>query len=310
MIRRPQRVVCAGNVVFDILVRPVGEIQFGRTTWVEAIEQHMGGNGANTSYTLARLGVPVKLHSAVGRDDFGSTVRAKLAEAGVDVTDLTEADLPTATTVALVHTSGSRAFLHRPGVSQEVFREPLDFAAASDGHFHLANVFALPQLRRTAEATLRCARERGYTTSLDTGWDARNEWITEIDPLLPFVDVMFLNEDEGEMLSGTRDEEAICRFFRERGVGNVVLKLGGRGCVLSQPGEALRHLPAFSVPVVDTTGAGDCFAGGFLAALYHGFASEDAAQFANAVGALAIQKLGATDGVCSFDETLAWMQSQ
>ena len=61
------------------------------------------------------------------------------------------------------------------------------------------------------------------------------------------------------------------------------------------------------MPVVDTTGAGDCFVGGFLAALQHGLSYEEAARFANAVGALSVQRFGGTPGLLSFDDTLAWI---
>src|ERR1035438_9572160 len=67
----PQGVLCCGSIVLDIMVRPVERFQWGTTTWVEDIEINLGGNGANTSYTLGMLGVPVRLLGMVGRDAFG-----------------------------------------------------------------------------------------------------------------------------------------------------------------------------------------------------------------------------------------------
>jgi sugar/nucleoside kinase (ribokinase family) len=87
-----------------------------------------------------------------------------------------------------------------------------------------------------------------------------------------------------------------------------VVKLGGSGCAVYGPNLVV-ECPAFKVPVVDTTGAGDCFAGAFLAALLRDRSLADAAKFANAVGALTIQHLGAVEGVRSFKETEEWMQS-
>jgi sugar/nucleoside kinase (ribokinase family) len=89
----------------------------------------------------------------------------------------------------------------------------------------------------------------------------------------------------------------------------VVIKLGARGCAVFTSGEAT-HVPGFVVDVVDTTGAGDCFAGGFLAALNSGAAYAEAARFANAVGALSVQKIGAINGVRSRAETEAWLRAQ
>jgi sugar/nucleoside kinase (ribokinase family) len=88
----------------------------------------------------------------------------------------------------------------------------------------------------------------------------------------------------------------------------VVVKLGALGCAVFDAAGELR-VPAFDVAVVDTTGAGDCFAGAFLAALERGLGLAEAARFANAAAALAVQQLGATAGLRSWDETRAWMEN-
>src|ERR1700693_2893720 len=116
-------IVVAGNLVEDVLVRPVERVEYGVTVWVDTIEEHLGGNGSNTSYTLATLGIPVWLRGAVGEDDFGRRVLERLHGAGVDITEVQRRDLPTASTVVLVAPDGSRSFLHSPGVSREVFAE-------------------------------------------------------------------------------------------------------------------------------------------------------------------------------------------
>ncbi len=304
-------VLCAGNIVYDILVRPVGETKWNTTTWVDSIEPHLGGNGANSSFALAKLGVPVRLAGMLGADSFGDHLLGMLRGVGVDTTDVARGSQPTATTVGLVHASGARQFLHQPGCSREVFIDPIAFTPEFIGrasHFHLANIFGIPGMRPLAAVNLRAARAAGLTTSLDTGWDARGEWMTLLESCLPEVDLLFVNEDESRILSGSADPVQAARFFRTHGVRNVVVKLGGRGChAFTTDGDVVA--PAFQVSVVDTTGAGDCFAGAFLAALYRGFPAVDAASFANAVGALNIQRLGSTDGLLSFDETLAWMAS-
>ena len=96
------RVLCAGNLVYDILVRPVAQVRWGATTWVDAIEQSMGGNGASTSYTLGKLGVSVRVVGMVGNDAFGEAVLSRLREASVDTSCVVRSRAPTAATVALV----------------------------------------------------------------------------------------------------------------------------------------------------------------------------------------------------------------
>lgn len=306
----PSGVLCCGNIVFDILVSAVDAFAWNATTWVDSIGQSIGGNGANTTFTLARLGVPAGLIGPAGNDPAGERMIELLKDAGADISRIERLEEQTATTVALVRSDGARAFLHRPGVSSMAFKNPvtLDEVSEEYSHFHLANVFALPKLRRTAEETLRNALDRGMTTSLDTGWDARGEWINVAGPLLPHLDVLLVNEDEARHLSGASEPESAARFFLDRGTAAVVVKLGERGCYAASADFSF-HAPSFEVNAIDTTGAGDCFTAGFLASLHYGAGPEDAARFANAVGALNVQSLGSVAGIRSYKETLEWMNS-
>ena len=285
--------------------------QWGTTIWVESIEPHLGGNGANSSFALAKLGVPVRLAGMVGRDSFGDHLAGMLSAVGVDISFVARGTQPTATSVGLVHSNGARQFLHRPGCSHEVFLTPLVFNLefiGSASHFHLANIFGIPGMRPLAALNLRAAHDAGLTTSLDTGWDARGEWMKLLADCLPNVDLLFVNEDESRILSGSADACDAAKFFQSHGVKNVVVKLGGQGShVFTAADNVKAH--AFLVPAVDTTGAGDCFAGAFLAGLYHGFSTVESARLANAVGALNIQRLGSTNGLLSFEETIAWMKT-
>jgi sugar/nucleoside kinase (ribokinase family) len=310
MFSRPLKgVLCSGNLVYDLLVRPVDQMVWGTTTWVESVEQDVGGNGANTSYALARLGVPVRLIGLVGADSFGEVLVSRLQEVGVDTSHIGRCANPTAVTVALVNSKGERLFLHRAGSSSQALSEPVDFTAPLIGeltHYHLANFCALPRMRPHAPEFLRRAREARLTTSLDTGWDSQGRWMKDLGPCLPYTDLLFANEDEARMLSDGRVAEEAARFLVRQGAGCAIIKLGGRGCFVYSR-EFQIHSPAFPVNVLDTTGAGDCFAGGLLAALYRGKSLAEAARFANAVAGLSVQRLGAVGGLRSYEETVAWM---
>lgn len=295
--------------MLDILVRPVVEPGWGKTTWVDTIEQQLGGNGANTSYTLALLGVPVRLLSAVSKDVFGERVRTILDSAGVDTSRVERSSKPTPTTVVLVHADGRRALLHRPGASRDAFEAPIELGPEiirGCTRFHLANVFALPRLQPHAADLLRRARLSGLSTSIDTGWDARGRWMATLGDCLPHTDLLFVNEDEAKQLTGHHNPERAATALQDHGAREVVVKLGGYGCFIATEPDRFR-VPPFPVPVVDTTGAGDCFAGGLLAALQRGFNYRDAARLANAVGALSVQALGGITGLRTFEQTLEWM---
>jgi len=297
-------IVVAGNLVEDILVRPVERIEYGFTVWVESIERHLGGNGANTSYTLAILGVPVRLRGAVGKDDPGDRVIAQLRGAGVNIDGVERMPAATAATVVLVAPGGSRSFLHAPGVSRQVFSTPGEFQQGP-GHFHLANIFSLPHMRRTGAETLARAAAAGWTTSLDTGYDTEGEWMDVLEPCLKYTGLLFANEAEALKISGCADARSAARVFLDHGVHTVAIKRGSNGCAVFGPqGEIWAR--GFAVPAVDTTGAGDCFAGGFLAALHKGGTVEEASRLANACGALSASRLGSLEGLRGYRETLEW----
>ncbi len=282
----------AGNIVVDTLVRPVTKIHWGTTQWVDAIAQSLGGNGANTSFALGMLGFPVRLMGDVGDDPAGEFALAELHRAGVATKHVQRTTAATAATVALVDPEGRRALLHVPGASAEAFREVPLVWPNDVTHLHIANPYAVPHLRQHAPAMLRRAKERGMSTSLDCGWDARGEWNMVLDPCLPFTDLLFLNESEAEHLG---DPQAPV----------VVKKLGERGCSVNA-----QLVPGFAVAAVDSTGAGDCFVAGFLAARQRGSTMMEAARFANAVGALSVSQLGSVAGVINYAETQAWISRQ
>lgn len=300
-------IIVAGNVVADILARPVERIEYGFTVWIDSIEQHLGGNGSNTSYALATLGIPVRLRGAVGSDPFGDFLLSILRGAGVNLDETEQGTLPTASTVVLVAPDGSRSFIHAPGISEQVFSQPGDFLPGP-GHFHLANIFSLPGMRRTGSETLRRAIDAGWTTSLDTGHDTRGEWMSVLEPCLKDVQLLFANEAESRIISGCTDLRGAARVFLDRGVSTVVIKRGRQGCVVFDANTQITA-PGFAIEPVDTTGAGDCFTGGFLASLHRGRTLVDAATFANACGALSASKMGSISGLRGYQETIEWIIS-
>ncbi len=304
-------VLCSGSIIFDILVRPVDNAQWGATTLVESVEYHLGGNGANTSTALARLGVPVRLIGVAGDDDQGRGALETLKSRGVDTSHVSRCGAPTATTVVIVNSAGDRQFLHRLGASEQAFPEPLEFNSAlvqGASHYHLASLFILPRLRAHAPQTLARARAAGLTTSLDTNWDAENRWMRDLESCLPHLDILFMNEDEARMITGASDPSAAAGVVLAKGVRTAVMKLSNRGCAIYTKDRDV-VCPAFDVEVKDTTGAGDCFVAGFLAAMLRGESHTQAGTFGNAVAALSVQKIGAVAGVPPREEIETWMRS-
>ena len=267
---------------------------------VEQVHQTLGGNAGTTSYTLARLGLPVSLVTLVGRDGTGDDVLARLTNAGVDVSQAQRVDAPTSIAISLVRSNGQRALLYQLGAASEEF-QPFELPTDAT-HFHLAAAYRMRHLRKVAPEFLRRAREAGLRTSLDTQWDTEGEWMKVLAPSLPWCDYVLMNEDEARLLTGEQEPDAAARVLRDLGATNVVIKLGANGCWANGT-----RIAGHVVDAVDTTGAGDCFSGGFVAGLVRGLPVEDAARVANAVGAFAVRKLGATGGVEDWPTTMDWL---
>lgn len=304
-------VICSGNIVYDTLVKPVDELIWSRTTFVDSIEVHAGGNGASTSRTLGRLGVPVRLLGAVGSDNASQFLLEILQGDGVDISGVARVPGPPAATVGIVSSSGERKFFHSLGASKAAFAEPVEFTpelCAGMAHYHLASLFVLPRLRARAPEVLIRARNAGLTTSFDTNWDPENGWMETLRPCLPHLDLLFMNEVEAEMITGSTDPKEGAKIVLSEGLQTAVMKLGRRGCAIYTQGQEILS-PGFDVEAKDTTGAGDCFVAGFLAAYLHGASLAEAAEFANAVAALSVQQVGAVTGIRSHAETKAWMQT-
>jgi ribokinase len=166
----------------------------------------------------------------------------------------------------------------------------------------------MPNMRAHAAEALRRAQAAGLFTAMDTGWDSRGEWMQAISASLPCTDLLFTNGDEARELTGCAGADGAAHALRDAGAKMVVVKLGGCGCLVADE-SGLERVPAFAVTALDTTGAGDCFVGGFLAARQRGFSPSEAARFANAVGALSVQRMGATAGLRGFEDTRAWMEA-
>lgn len=306
-------VICAGSIVHDTVVRPVDSPQWGTTTLVQSITQHLGGNGANTAAALAKLGCRVKLLGAIGDDDAARTVSTALTAAGVDISALNRTSKPNAATIVLVHTDGRRQFLHRHGSSEDALTQPIVFTsdlAADAQHFHLASLFVLPHLRDNAPAILSAAKQAGLSTSLDTNWDPQGEWLKVLSPCLPLADVLFLNEEESSMLTGADDPISASQMLHDLGASVVVQKRGKDGSIVCCRGEHPIHVPGYSVVAVDSTGAGDCFAAGFLRSWLQGDTLAAAAKFGNAAGAQSVTATGAIDGLLTEKDFMQWMDER
>ncbi len=298
-------VFCVGNAVADVLARPVDHLAPpGTSQRLEDVVLGPGGNTINTGIALARLGVGVRVAAALGADRFGQFLRERVRAEGIDDASLvTLAGAKTSTSIVLVEATGERRLLHLRGVSAYFSDQNLDWGLVAGARFfHYASAFALPAFDGAPlERTLKHARELGCLTSVNICWDVQGRWLPLLQPALAHTDFIFPNREEGQQLTGESEPTAIARRLRSLGVQTVIVKLGAGGCFVDSP-EGFFTSPGFAVHPVDTTGAGDCFAAAFLAALCRGHDLAEAGRFANAAGALATLSMGGADSAPTVTE--------
>jgi sugar/nucleoside kinase (ribokinase family) len=306
-------IICLGILVADIVGRPLRAVpDLGKLVLVDEMSLHTGGCAINTATALARLGLPVEVIGKVGLDSFGDFVLNALAERNIGTRGITrDKEVGTSATMVMVAPDGERRFVHYIGANACLTLEDIDLTMVEAGSIlHVAGSLVMPGIDgQPTAALLLHARAAGVTTFLDTVWDDTGRWMDVLAPCLPHVDYFVPSLPEGQALTGLDDPTEVARALLERGVRTVGLKMGVDGClVMSGEGQVIR-IPAFLVDVVDATGAGDAFAAGFIAGVWHGWPMEQTARFANAVGALCVTGLSASGGVRSLSETLLFMEN-
>jgi sugar/nucleoside kinase (ribokinase family) len=305
-------VVCLGILVADMVGRPVRSIpDAGRLALVDQMSLYAGGCAINTATALARLGLPVEVIGKVGKDALGDFLIHMLMERGVGSSGVRrDALVGTSSTMIMVDPQGERRYIHFIGANARLTPEDIDLALVEDASIlHIAGALVMPGIDGgpTAEL-LQKAQSAGVMTFMDTVWDDTGRW-SRLEPCLPYLDAFVPTLEEAQAVTGLDDPRDVGHKLLDSGVKTAALKMAAQGClVVDRSGKEIR-LPAFEVKVVDTTGAGDAFAAGFIAGMWHGWELEQTAKFANAVAALCVTGMGAAGGLRSLDESVAFMNS-
>jgi sugar/nucleoside kinase (ribokinase family) len=306
-------IICLGILVADIIGRPLRVIPDpGMLVLVDEMSLCTGGCASNTASALAKLGLPVEVIGKIGMDAFGDFVLNALAERAIGTSGIKRtSEVGTSASMVMVTADGERRFIHCYGANAHLTLADVDLAMVETGSIlHIAGSLVMPGIDGLPTAELlKHARAAGLTTFLDTVWDDKGHWMDILAPCLPYVDYFVPSLLEARALTGLDKPEDVANALLKAGVRIVGLKMGEAGClVMTSAGDIIRQ-PALQVDVVDATGAGDAFAAGFIAGVWQDWPLEQTARFANAVGALCVTGVGASGGVRSFPETLAFMES-
>lgn len=285
-------VTSVGDINVDLVCSNLKEMP-GRDSQVlvDDLFVSSGGCAANFAKAISRLGLKTRLFGKAGDDIYGNLLEKELS--GVDL--CLARGSRTGVTYALTFRDGSRSFLTYPGSNREFGIEDIDLKLVEGGFLHVASFF-LQGLREHTKELLVHARDKGMTCSFDTGWDPRGwgerdrELVIET---LEAVDIFFPNLREAEAITGLHDVEEVCDSLQSMGPEIIALKLGSRGSFIAGMGKRLSVEP-FQVDVVDSTGAGDVFAAGFIYGRCRGFGLEESGRFANAAASLSAKGMGSS----------------
>lgn len=291
------RVVCVGDVMLDISARLPAPLALGSDT-PASISFGPGGSAANTAAWLGHLGVPCAFAGRVGDDTFGREAVEALRAHGVVPLVALDPEAPTGVCLVLIGPDGERTMVPSAGANAGL--RPADLGTGLLGaadHLHLSGYTLLGEgCRPAALFALELAGTVGASVSVDA---ASAEPIRTVgaerflEPIAPGT-LLLANVDELAALTGTPDQDAGLAALVARGL-DVVLKCGAAGAVLATSDGTWRAA-AEPADVLDTTGAGDAFAAGFLAALHSGAQPADALGAANRLGAAAVRVLGGRPG--------------
>jgi len=306
-------VICLGIMVADLIGWPTEALPAaGELTLVDNMQLHTGGCAVNTATILADLQIPVKIIGRVGDDPLGDFLIESLRVCGVNTKQVVRsATSNTSATMVMVEPDGERRFVHYLGANAQLTLADVDMQQIRQAAMlHVAGSLVLPGLDGAPTAALlREAQEAGVSTFLDTVWDATGRWITLLESALPYIDYFVPNLPEARALTGRDNPKEVARALIDHGVKTVIIKMADQGCYLMNAAGQHLHVPAFDVQAVDTTGAGDAFAAGFIAGIWHGWPLEKTVRFANAVGALSVTGSSARGNIRSLNEILSFMHN-
>jgi sugar/nucleoside kinase (ribokinase family) len=299
-----------GLYILDVLGRPVARIpERGNVEFIEEIRLTVAGTAGGTVVDTAKLGLKSLAVGAVGDDEKADFVLMTLQKFGVDVSAMQRLKgVPTSATILNVRPNGERPALHVRGASDHFDLTPDMYDQVFDAPIvHLGGTGLLRKLDgERSRVLLAEAKKRGRTVTFDL-IAATPETIGIVAPLLPYIDYFMPSIEEARDMSGQATPQDCAAFYLDRGAQACVFTLGAEGAYYAHRDGARLKMPAYPIQVIDTTGCGDAFDAGFIAALHHKMDVETSLRFAQAAAALVATGLGSDAGIVSFEDTWARM---
>lgn len=291
-------VLSLGILVCDVFGKTIDRFpEQGTSVFFEQLEMYPGGCAYNTGVDLARLGSRVALGGLVGEDAFGDRLLEQMHREEVDLSGVRRtSQAATSFSFVMVPTSGNRRIYTSFGANRLYGLEHIDRQAVLQSRIlHVGGVSMMESLDGEPLCELlRFARENGVKTCVDPVY--REEGCAKLRDCLPYLSCFMPNNDESVFITGYRDPVDQLRFYLDRGIGVVAVKMGKEGCLFSD-GKTAWRLGVQPMEAVDTCGAGDAFVGGFLHGVARDWPVEQCAAFATTTAAFCVSAVGATQAI-------------
>mgnify|MGYP002395807535 CR=1 FL=1 len=283
---------------------------------VHQFTKSIAGAESNVSIALSRLGHQVGWFSKVGNDEFGRYIEFMICGEGVDVSRII---------IDQEHQTGllfKELFDHvNPNVyyyrknSAASYIQPSDLDEEYIKKAKILHITGItPAISQSAKETtlkaIEIAKSAGIKVSFDPNirlklWSMEDAKATILD-ICRKTDILFPGIDESEILLGTTNNKEIMQSFHQMGISEIALKLGKKGCMISD-GNLSEFVPGYTIErVEDSVGAGDGFAAGYLSSRLKGLTIREAGDFANGVGAMATLVRGDSEGFPTYQQLLAF----
>jgi len=308
---RPKLIVY-GDIATDVTV------QTGHTSWAKYdvpdsnISLLPGGSAANCAVVAARLGATVDFVGVTGSDHPAQMLVKDMRSNSVGIQYLRQTGGPTAVIVVIINPQGEKMFYSFRGAAASVPYGPIppDIVRPGD-YLHLSGYsFQDTPSRETALALIDRATAVGAVISLDPSFHSAHDFETKLRPILSEVDLVIPNSEEARQMTGEDTPDLAADAIRAFGPQTVVITLGAGGCYLASEVENT-FVPAYPAQeVVDTTGAGDAFCGGFLTGILRGMNPSDAARLAQAAASRVVAQVGGHTAAPSIEDVVQLMRQE
>lgn len=289
-------VTVVGELNLDLILYGLpNELAPERELLADGLTLTLGSSSAIFAHNLATLGTRVGFISRIGNDPLGQIALDRLAAGGVDISRVRKVSGPTSTGLTVILPRAKfRNILTYPGTMHEMCFEDLDLDyLTSARHFHMSSFFLHRGLRSQMVDLFKKLKASGVSVSLDTNDDPDDEWDSNLNAVLRFVDVFLPNAREAKKIARTDDlPTAVSRLAQL--VPVVAVKLGPDGALVRCGREEFRG-PAVNVEAVDPVGAGDSFDAGFIHQYVRGADSATCLAFGNLIGAFSTTRPGGTE---------------